>query len=280
MAKKKSLNKFIKRLKEDSYFRTELKLYGGAIFNLFFAGTMLYSGIRYQSAWFISLGVYYAVLTIIKFYIGISSRWRKGKKRWRVLRNSGIVLTVMNLALVIMISFMVANPSIVLHGYSKVVAIIMAVWSVYLLVTAIRGLILIRGEHNPWLIARWDIRFIAAIVSILMLQTALTASFGTGTGEDLLSDVVNTEIEIVDVGKEVTEGIEKTTGVPIWSDVVEKVLPDEEISRDKIVNDQTMEFLLTANRITGVTVGAIVLGITIYMIVRGHREEKKLKRLR
>ncbi|MBR3252934.1 hypothetical protein IKF84_02585 [Candidatus Saccharibacteria bacterium] len=280
MAKKKtSFGKFVGKLKREEDFRAEMKLYGGAIFNLFFAGTMFYSGIRYQSAWFIALGIYYAVLTIVKFYIGISSRWRGSKKKWRVLRNSGIVMTVMNLALVVMIAIMVADPSIALHGYSKVVAIMMAGWSIYLFVTSIRGLLLIRGKRDPWLIARWDIRFIAALVSVLMLQTALTASFGTGSGEDLLGDMADIEIEVIDVGKEATEGIEEATGVPIWSGVVEKVLPDEEITRDKIVNDQTMEVLMEANRITGVVVGSIVLGLTIYMIVRGHREEKRLRQL-
>ena len=155
----------------------------------------------------------------------------------------------------------------------------MAGWSIYLFVTSIRGLLLIRGKRDPWLIARWDIRFIAALVSVLMLQTALTASFGTGSGEDLLGDMADIEIEVIDVGKEATEGIEEATGVPIWSGVVEKVLPDEEITRDKIVNDQTMEVLMEANRITGVVVGSIVLGLTIYMIVRGHREEKRLRQL-
>ena len=279
MAKKKSFGKFVKRLRKDEHFRTVMKLYGGAIFNLFFAGTMLYSGIRYQSAWFVSLGVYYAVLTIVKFYIGVSSRWRKSERKWRVLRNSGVVMVVMNLALVVMISIMVADPSVALHGYSKVVAIMMAAWSIYLFATSIRGLILIRGKRDPWLIARWDIRFIAAIVSVLMLQTALTASFGTRGGEDLLGDIADVEVEVVDAEIEAAEGIEEATGIPIWSDVVEKIFPEGEITKDEIINSQTMDFLVGANRVTGVLVGSTILGLTIYMIVRGHREEKKLKRL-
>lgn len=273
----KSFGKFVERLKKDKDFRAEMSLYSGAIFNLFFAGATLYSGIRYRSVWFIALGVYYAVLTVIKFYIGISSRRRNGDKKWRVLRNSGIVMTIMNLALVVMISIMVAEPSIALHDYSKVVAIMMAGWSIYLLVTAIRGLILIRGKRDPWLIAIWDIRFIAAIVSVLMLQTALTASFGTGSGEDLLGDMANIGIEVVDMEVEAVESIENTVGTQIWTGTTEEVLPGEKITKDEIINDQTMDFLIMANRVTGMAVGATVLGMTIYMIVRGHREEKKLQ---
>lgn len=172
MAEKKSLGNFVRKLREDKDFRTKVGLYWGAVFNLIFAGVTLYSGIRYQSAWFVALGVCYLVLVIVKFYIGRSSRWRGSKKKWRVLKNSGI--------------------------------------------------------------------------------------------------------EMIDTGKDVVVGIEETTGIPIWSGAAEKILPGEGFSRDKIINDQTMEALVAANRITGVTVGAIVLGMTIYMIVLGRRGEKRL----
>lgn len=45
-------------------------------------------------------------------------------------------------------------------------------------------------------------------------------------------------------------------------------------SGDVIISDKTLNFLAGANRATGIAVGLLVLGLTIYMVVRGVREER------
>ena len=244
-----AIKKLFLKWKNDKNFQREVGLYTGAVTNLFFVGVEFYGGIRYQSNWFIALAVYNLVLTIVKFYLGISAHKEPGNSDWRTFKIAGIVMVTINLALFAMISIMIADPSIALHEYSKTVAIVMAVWTVYTFVGSIRDLVKLRGKNDPWLLAIGMVNLVGTIVSVLMLQTAMIASFGTGSGEDLIGNAV----QVVDKAGEV-----------VW-------LP---INGEMIMNDKTLGVLASANRITGVAVGALILGITVYMIVRGAREEK------
>ena len=62
----------IKRYKSDELFRNKINLYNGAVTSLIFVGLQLYGGLKYRSPWFTALGVYYAALTIVKFYLARS----------------------------------------------------------------------------------------------------------------------------------------------------------------------------------------------------------------
>lgn len=242
----------LKRWHTDKNFRREIALYAGALVNFFFVGFEFYGGVKYQSIWFIALAVYYLVLTVVKLYIGISAHKKVGASQWKTLKVAGIVMIVINLALFVMISIMIAEPSISLRGYSKVVAIAMAAWTFYLFITAIKGLAELRGKRDAWLLAGGIVKLIGAIVSVLMLQTAMIASFGTKSGEDLIGNAI--------------EAVDRASGT------IE--LP---IDGERIMSDKTLNFLAGANRATGIMVGFLVMGLTIYMVTRGVREEKLLK---
>ncbi len=245
--------KLINRFKSDPRLRGEIALYTGALINFIFVGFELYGGIKYRSAWFIALAIYYLVLTVVKLYIGISARRKTAISQWKAFKWTGIVLMAINLALFVMISIMIVNPSITLQSYSKVVAIAIAIWTFHLFIVAIQGLLALRGKKDAWMLARGLVKLIGAIVAVLMLQTAITASFGTGGSQDFFGDA----IEILDKAEEMVH------------------LPAR---AESLIGDNTAAFLGNMNRLTGIAVGLIVLGLTIYMIVRGVREEKRLMR--
>lgn len=238
-----------RRYRTDKALRTRVGLFAGAAVNFLFVGFELYGGIRYHSAWFTALAVYYAVLTGVKLYIGLCMRRGNREKEWRQFRMVGAVMTILNLALTTMISIMIAEPEIALHDYDAVVAIAMATWTFYLFISAIVALVKMRGQEDAMLLAGRIVKFVAAVVSVLMLQTALIASFGTGSGDDVVGHVV-----------QAVDGVDAAIGVPVRVDGLAS---------------ETMRFLARMNRITGTCVGLLILGVTIYMIVRGTRENKR-----
>ena len=112
------ISDLIKRFKSDEKLRYKIGFYSGAFGNLVLAVIQIYGGIKSQSVWFIALAVYYAVLAIINLFIGLSVN-KKGKDAWRAFRTVGFILTIFNIALIVMISIMIAIYRYDIRGEKK-----------------------------------------------------------------------------------------------------------------------------------------------------------------
>lgn len=242
---KKSKSIFLtKKAIKDKDTRERAILYASTAVNYFFVIFQLYGGIHYGSAWFVALGVYYAVLTSINLYIGLSYK-KSGHKAWKVFYTAGWVLALANLALVVMISVMIASPGVAIRNYSPIMAAGATIWAFYLLISAILGIVKHWREKNAIALAKNNMQLIGATVSILMLQTAMIASYGAQAVE------------------EAGQTLKRMSGViDIPADI------------EKATND-LVQIFVTSNRVTGVLVIVVVLAITIYMIIKGNREYKK-----
>ncbi len=168
------------RFFSDVRFRTEISLYQGLFINLLYIGVKLFSGIYYRSVWFVSLAAYYAFLAIMRF---ILLRGRKKKTDERPLKTElicyracGIILLLMNQALAGIVIFMV-HQNRGFH-YPGVLIYAMATYSFYSVITAVINIVKFRKHGSPVLSAAKAINLIAAMVSILSLETAMLARFG------------------------------------------------------------------------------------------------------
>lgn len=83
------VKKSLFRLKSDKMYRSKVGLYYGAVLNLAFVALQLYGGIRYRSAWFTSLAIYYAALGGVKAYLA-HSLGKNGKSGWMVFQIASI----------------------------------------------------------------------------------------------------------------------------------------------------------------------------------------------
>ncbi len=168
------------RFFSDVRFRTELSLYQGLLVNSLYICMKLFSGIYYRSVWFISLSVYYVLLAIMRILL-----LRRGKGRTdrtpmetelRRYRLCGIMLLMMNQALAGIVIFMVHQnkgfeyPGLLIYG--------MALYSFYSVIIAVINLVKFRKHGSPILSAAKAINLVAAMVSILSLETAMLAQFG------------------------------------------------------------------------------------------------------
>ena len=242
--KKSKFLALFKKIKSNRDYRDNAILCISTAVNYFFAEFQLYGGIRYRSAWFAALGVYYAVLTSVKLYLGLSKD-KRGHNAWKVFHFSGLALVIANFALIVMISIMIATPSITTYGYSTVIAAGVVFWTFYLLISAVVVMVRKKGEHDAITLAGNIVQFVGAAVSILMLQTAMIASYGAQV-------LANTEAAL--------QQVEEVVNLP---------------TEVNLVTNELMETFVVSNRITGIAVGLIVLAATTYMIVKGRGEYRR-----
>lgn len=167
------------RFFSDVRFRTEISLYQGLLINTLYIGMKLFSGIYYRSVWFIALAAYYILLAIMRFIL-----LRKGKKKTQKTqmetellryRTCGIILLLMNQALAGIVIFMVHQNRG--FDYPGLLIYAMATYSFYAIITAGIKLIRFRKHGSPILSAAKAVNFVAAMVSILSLETAMLAQF-------------------------------------------------------------------------------------------------------
>ncbi len=173
------------RLLGDAIFRSEITLHGGLFINLLYAALNLFSGIRYRSTWFVALACYYALLSAMRAvlvqYVHRKPLGQDIPAEFRRYRACGIILLLMNQALVGTIVYMVTQN----RGFSYPGFMIyaMAMYTFYITISAIINVIKYRRQGSPVLSAAKAISLTAALVSMLSLETAMLARFGSDEPE-------------------------------------------------------------------------------------------------
>lgn len=168
------------RFFSDVRFRSDVSLYQGFFINLLYIVMKMFSGIYYRSFWFVALAFYYILLAIMRFML---LRRRKVKTSRTLMeeeihryRLCGIMLLVMNQALVGIVIFMVHQNRG--FDYPGLLIYLMALYAFYAVISSIINLVKFRKHGSPVMSAAKAIQFVAALVSILSLETAMLAQFG------------------------------------------------------------------------------------------------------
>lgn len=171
---------FGRRFLKDDLSRAEMFLYFGFIFNMLYVIMKLTSGIKFRSVWFIYVSIYYILLAFIRLLLvqhasknTVGQNFVSELKRYRMC---GIMLLIMNYALTgIVVLIVTQNRS---YEYPGQLLYAMAVFSIYSMIVAIVNLFKYRNQGSPVIMASKTINLVAALVSILSLETAIFAKFG------------------------------------------------------------------------------------------------------
>ena len=173
------------RLLGDAVFRSEITLHGGLIVNILYAALNLISGIRYRSTWFIALAFYYALLSVMRAvlvrYVHRRAVGQDIPAELMRYRACGIILLLMNQALVGIIVYMVTQDRG--FSYPGLMIYAMAMYAFYITITATINVVKFRKRGSPLLSAAKVISLTAALVSMLSLETAMLARFGSDDPE-------------------------------------------------------------------------------------------------
>ena len=178
----KNENKYARRWREDARLRVKLSLYASLSWNTLYGIFQLCLGFYHHTFWFCSLGAYYIFLAVMRFFLAHHTaryspreRMRSELKRYRAC---GIVLLFMNLALALIVFFMVYwNRS---FDHHMITAIAMAAYTFTALATAIVNVVKYRKYQSPVYSASKAISLAAACVSMLTLESTMLTTFGDG----------------------------------------------------------------------------------------------------
>lgn len=179
----KNENKYARKWREDARLRVNVSLYGSLLWCSLYGIFQLWLGFYHHTFWFYSLGAYYICLGVIRFFLARhTTRYATGEKMRSELekyRACGIVLLLMNLALALIIFFMVYFNRTFEHH--MITAIAMAAYTFTALTTAIINVIKYRKYNSPVYSASKTITLAAALVSVLTLESTMLTTFGDGT---------------------------------------------------------------------------------------------------
>jgi len=140
------------------------------LFNMVYSAYHIIFGITTHSWWFFTIGIYYAILSIVRFVV----LRHKGKKYF-VIRFTGIMLMVLSLSLVgtVILAF-VKDRGTVFH---LIIMLAIAVYAFTKITLATINWIKARKSKSVKLITLRNISFADAFVSIFSLQRSMLVSF-------------------------------------------------------------------------------------------------------
>lgn len=178
--KKAETNKFLNQYLTDRQFKENVNLYQGAVIDAFYTVFRLITGAVYSSVWFIALAVYHLLLGLLRIYLIVCKRKEakcvdKLLFEYRCYRKTALCLFLLNIQMSAVIVLMVwTNSAFAYPGY---IIYISAIYTFYKAISSVIALVKFRKSGSPILSSAKTVNCIAAMMSVLGLQTAMIAEF-------------------------------------------------------------------------------------------------------
>lgn len=151
-------------------YKTAKFFFLGLLFNIAFGAHHIIYGIVIRSWWFFTIGVYYAILGIVRFVV-----FRSKKQNRIVKKFAGAMLITISLSLVCtVILSVIRDRGIVMH---MIIMIAMAAYSFTKITVAAINLVKARKSDSAKHVALRNISLADACVSIFALQRSMLVSF-------------------------------------------------------------------------------------------------------
>lgn len=161
----------------DLAFRGSASIWQGMMVNFLYVVFRIFMGIRYASVWFLTIAIYYLLLGIMRLSLILSYRNRSVKSELRSYRKTAWLLFLLNIPMGGMITLMVLTDSG--YFYPGYVIYLSAMYTLYTIILSIVNLVKFRKLGSPILSAAKALNFVAALMSLLGLQTAMISQFST-----------------------------------------------------------------------------------------------------
>lgn len=190
-------NPYTLRLIQDKPFRILVGLFAGLGINVCFGLFKVVLGIVYDSKWFVAVGGYYMLLSVIRVLL-LRGRKHSLKQetpeqrrlyQLKAYRACGVLMVGLNLTMTGLVFQMIwwgqsfSYPGFVIYAS--------AAYAFYSMGMAIKNLVKYWKVENPIFSAAKRLSFATAMVSILALQTAMISQFGVDSGV-MFEKIMNT----------------------------------------------------------------------------------------
>ena len=174
-------NPFGNRYMTDRAFRTGLSLSVSLLISMLYVGINLWSWHMLHSWWFMVLAVYYVIMAVMRYllvrYVRIQKIGTDILSEWKRSRICAYILLLINLSLsgaVLMILYQHRG-----YDYPGMMIYVMAMYTFYALTISIVDIVKYRKMGSPIMSTAKIVSLSAALVSMLNLETAMFAQFGT-----------------------------------------------------------------------------------------------------
>lgn len=165
----------------DRAFRTKVSLYLSLTISLLYVGINLWSWHMLHSWWFMVLSVYYIIMAVMRFllvrYVRKNEIGSSFLEEWKRSRLCACILLLVNLSLsgaVLMILYQSKG-----YDYPGMMIYVMAMYTFYSTIHTIIEMVKYRSSSSPIMSTAKIISLSAALVSVLNLETAMFAQFGS-----------------------------------------------------------------------------------------------------
>ena len=188
----KNENKYARIWQDDTRFRVTVSLYGTLIYNTAYALLQLGMGFWHHTFWFYSLAGYYICLAVMRFFLArFTIKNKPGEKMREELlqyRMCGWIFLIMNLALSLMVFFMVYWNRTFRHH--EITTIALAAYTFSAFTMAIINIVKYRRYNSPVYSASKAISLASASVSMLTLEATMLTTFGDDTVDALTRKIL------------------------------------------------------------------------------------------
>lgn len=164
-----------KRYLSDRFYRASISILQGMTVNFLYVLFRLVTGVYYHSPWFLSMAAYHLVLGCLRAYLFFGYRRRSPDRERRCYRNTAWMLFLLNLPMGGMMVLMVLTDSG--FSYPGYVIYLSAMYTFYIWGMAVANVFRFRKMGSPILSAAKILNFVAAMMSVLGLQTAMLTQF-------------------------------------------------------------------------------------------------------
>ncbi len=178
----KQENRYVVRWQSDMRLRINVSLYGTLLWNTTYAAFQLCLGLYHASFWYYAMAGYYMSLAIMRFFLLRHSRKHKpGEKLYEEYlryRACGMIMLPMNLALSVMVFFMVYLNRASHHHEITTIAI--ATYTFITFGKTILNMSRYRRMNSPVFTAKGAVSLVSASVSMITLTSTMLITFGDG----------------------------------------------------------------------------------------------------
>lgn len=174
-------NKYANRYLTDVAFKTNVSLYLSLSINLLYIATNAVSAVTNHSVWFGIYAVYYAIMAVMRFML-VRTLNRVGIHQnpvveWKRSRLCAYILMTVNLALSAVVLMMVNSGSG--FSYQGYMIYVMAMYTFYVTTSAMIDIVKYQKYASPVLSMSKIIKLASSLMSMLALETAMFAQFGS-----------------------------------------------------------------------------------------------------
>lgn len=150
---------------------------GSLIVNLFYAVYNGVLGIWGQSVWFVTMGMYYATLSVMRFLAVKADKAAQMPRELSIMKTVGILLFLLTFILTgsICLSLKYDLPK----RYGTITMITIATYTFTKFVMAVINLVKAKKHYTPLIITIRNISISDVLVSLLSMQMSMYATFGS-----------------------------------------------------------------------------------------------------